>query len=255
MTSWVTPLAQVVNFLLLAWLLKRFLYGPIVRVMDERQARVTAGLREAEEREATADERQAEFERKRAELDASTAEILRRAREDAEAEAQRIHETARAEAEEARVRWQESLKREQSDVLGTIRRRLATDAGRIASAALRDLADEDLQRKTVRLLADKIAELPVHEASVLGDEAREEGALVVRSGVEPDEEMRDLLRKALGAKLGELPTLEWVHDDRLGFGVRLETTGREIGWSTADYVEGVTEQLMEALDRRLETVE
>lgn len=252
---WVTPLAQVANFLLLIWLLNRFLYGPIVRVMDQRQQRVTAGLRDAEEREKAAAESQTEFERKSTELDTSTADILRHAREDAEAAAQRIHETARAEAEEARVRWQESLQREQAEVLATIRRRLATDAGRIASAALRDLADEDLQRKTVHLLADKIAELPVHEACVLGDEAREEGSLVVRSGVEPDEEMREVLRKALGAKLGELPTVKWVHDDTLGFGVRLETTGREIGWSTADYVEGVTEQLMGALDRRLETVE
>ena len=255
MSLWVTPIAQVVNFLLLVWLLNRFLYGPIVRVMDERQQRVTAGLREAAEREATAKEREAEYEAKRDELDASTADVMHQAREEAEAQAQRIHEEARAEAEEARVRWQESLQREQTDVLGTIRRRLATDAGRIASAALHDLADVDLQRKAIAVLAEKIAELPDKEAAVLAEEARQEAALTVRAAFEPDAKMRAALRTSLEKRLGELPEITWVLDDRIGFGVRLETAGREIGWSTADYVEGVTERLMAALDQRLEVAE
>ena len=43
--DWFTLLAQIVNFLLLVWLLKHFLYGRVVRAMDEREAKSPPGWR------------------------------------------------------------------------------------------------------------------------------------------------------------------------------------------------------------------
>ena len=42
LVDWFTVVAQVVNFLILVWLLKRFLYKPILRAIDEREKRPTS---------------------------------------------------------------------------------------------------------------------------------------------------------------------------------------------------------------------
>ena len=44
--DWLTVAAQIVNFLILVWLLHKFLYGPIVRAMGDREAAIAA-LRQA----------------------------------------------------------------------------------------------------------------------------------------------------------------------------------------------------------------
>ncbi len=47
--NWFTVLAQIVNFLILVYLLKRFLYGPIIRAMQEREKKIARRLQDAED--------------------------------------------------------------------------------------------------------------------------------------------------------------------------------------------------------------
>jgi F-type H+-transporting ATPase subunit b len=46
--DWFTVGAQVVNFLILVWLLKRFLYKPILHAIDERERRIAKELADAD---------------------------------------------------------------------------------------------------------------------------------------------------------------------------------------------------------------
>ena len=50
--NWFTVAAQIVNFLILVALLKRFLYGPIVAAMSAREGRIAAQLTEAQRKKA-----------------------------------------------------------------------------------------------------------------------------------------------------------------------------------------------------------
>ena len=46
--DWFTVGAQALNFLILVWLMKRFLYKPILRAIDEREKRIASELADAE---------------------------------------------------------------------------------------------------------------------------------------------------------------------------------------------------------------
>ncbi len=46
--DWLTVIAQIVNFLILVWLLKRFLYQPVINAMDQREQRIAERLQKAE---------------------------------------------------------------------------------------------------------------------------------------------------------------------------------------------------------------
>ena len=52
--DWFTVGAQVLNFVVLVWLMKRFLYRPILDAIDAREKRVAAELADADARRAEA---------------------------------------------------------------------------------------------------------------------------------------------------------------------------------------------------------
>ena len=45
--DWITVIAQIANFLVLVWLLKRFLYRPILDGIDAREAEIARSMAEA----------------------------------------------------------------------------------------------------------------------------------------------------------------------------------------------------------------
>jgi len=69
--DWLTVAAQVVNFLILVYLLKRFLYKPVIAAMDRREARIRDRLEKAREREQEAQSRAESYESAQAELEPS----------------------------------------------------------------------------------------------------------------------------------------------------------------------------------------
>ena len=59
--NWFTVCAQAINFLILVWLLKRFLYKPILHAIDEREKGIAAQLADAEAKKAEAQKDRDDF--------------------------------------------------------------------------------------------------------------------------------------------------------------------------------------------------
>ncbi|MGL6052044.1 MAG: hypothetical protein ACRC16_19025 [Aeromonas salmonicida] len=96
--DWFTVGAQVVNFLILAWLLKRFLYHPILDAIDAREKRIATELANAAQQQASATEERENFEQRNSELDRNKATLLKEATEAAHVERQRLLDEARQAA-------------------------------------------------------------------------------------------------------------------------------------------------------------
>ena len=103
--DWFTVIAQIINFLILVALLKRFLYGPIIRAMDDRERRIASRLEEANRREQEAQEEIAAYRARREELEDAREDALARAREEAEKTRHELITSARAEIREMQQQW------------------------------------------------------------------------------------------------------------------------------------------------------
>ena len=62
--DWFTVVAQILNFLVLVWLLKRFLYKPVLDAIDAREKGIATKLADAEAKEAEALKEHQEFDDK-----------------------------------------------------------------------------------------------------------------------------------------------------------------------------------------------
>jgi len=96
--DWFTVGAQALNFLILMWLLKRYLYKPMLRAIDARERRIADELADAKAKKVEAQSECDEFRRKNADFDQQRAELLSLATEDAKVERQRLLDAARKDS-------------------------------------------------------------------------------------------------------------------------------------------------------------
>src|SRR5476651_998000 len=97
--DWFTVAAQAINFLILVWLLKRFLYKPILHAIDEREKGIATQLAEAEAKKAEAHQESDDFQHKNAAFDQEREALLKKATDDASIERQRLLDEARKDAD------------------------------------------------------------------------------------------------------------------------------------------------------------
>src|ERR1700736_5749722 len=112
--DWFTVAAQITNFLLLVWLLKRFLYKPILGAMDAREQRIAAQLRDAETQKSEAEVQSKRLREAREEFERQKQALLSQAKAEAEATRQRLTEQARDEIVTLRLKWREALREEEN---------------------------------------------------------------------------------------------------------------------------------------------
>jgi F-type H+-transporting ATPase subunit b len=233
--DWFTVGAQIVNFLVLVWLMKRFLYKPILGAIDAREERIARELADGERMQADAAREREEFKHQKKALEETRAEFLEAARNEAGEERQKLLGQAREEAEAERVRQSKALKRDRDCLLDEMARRTREETYAIARKTLADLAGASFDERASQVFADRIRSMDEPARSDLIADARS-GPLRVRSVFELSEESRATVRSALEEVLeGSVEVHFEIEPDLIG-GVEILTGNRKISWSIEEYL-------------------
>ena len=140
---------QIVNFLILLYLLNRFLFKPVLARLDERNSKIGKGLEDAEaaarDRELARAEREAAVEEARKEA----AEMVARANKMAEDTRKEILDEARSQAEKATERAREEINAEKERAMAELRAQVADLALDAAAKLVRSDMNATTQRRLV----------------------------------------------------------------------------------------------------------
>ena len=158
--DWFTTGAQAVNFLVLAWLLKRFLYKPILNAIDTREKRIARELSDAAARQAEAKTERDAFQQKNQEFDAQRTALASQAEAEVKAERERLLEAARADAAAMSLKREETLRDEALSLSQAISRRACQEVFAIARKALGDLATTSLEERLGEVFTRRLREMP-----------------------------------------------------------------------------------------------
>ncbi len=238
-----TVAAQIVNFLLLVWLLKRFLYRRILDAIDARERRIAASLAGAAAREKEAGEQLAAYQARLQDFERQHAAMLAQARLEAEKQYAEMMDKARDGVRALEAQWRQELDRERGTLLMDFRRRVAAEVVDLTRRTLVDLTGLDLQECAVRVFLENIR--------TLGDDARRslsQGDLLVRAAFDVPEETRIRIRQAMEDHLQTPVRLRFERAASLGLGLEMRGNGWRIGWNSESYLEAVQEDLVAALD-------
>ncbi len=248
--DWFTTGAQIINFLILVWLLKRFLYKPILEAMDAREKQIDANLREAAEKKIEAEQQRANYLRQSEDLQHQQAEILKRAAEEAESTRQILLRQAREEVAALRAQWQEALKNEQEALRGALARNMEQEVFATIRKLLTDMAGVGLEERMAATLIHRLRELdPVEKARMKASLNGSRAALIVRSAFELPRPSRVELEQAIKTELGIDSQLEFQTAPDLIGGIEFVADGSKIAWT----IEGYLSSLEKSLDAALET--
>jgi len=248
--DWFTVGAQALNFLILVWLMRRFLYKPILHAIDEREKRVATELANADAKKAEAQKEHDEFERKNAEFDQQRAALLSKATGEAEAERQRLLDEARKAAVALSSKRQETLRNEEHNLHQAIRRRTQQEVFAIARKALTDLATTSLEERLGEVFTRRLREMDGKAKQGLGEALKSASdPAVVRSTFDVPAEQRAAIQNALNETFSAEIRVRFETAPDLVSGIELTTNGQKVAWSIADYLasleKGVDELLKE----------
>lgn len=246
--DWFTVGAQALNFVILVWLLKHFLYKPILDAIDAREKAIAAEIAAADAKRAEAQKEHDEYQRKNQGLDRQRAAVLRRATDDAQAEHQRLLDEARQAADALSAKRHEQLHNEARDLSQALRVRTQQEVFAIARKTLSDLAGIDLERRMCEVFATRLRALSGDEKDDLGQavKATAEPALV-RSAFDLPPQQQGIIRDALNETFSADIRLRFETAPDLVSGIELTANGRKAAWSIADYLGSLQQRIDEQL--------
>lgn len=242
--DWLTVTAQIVNFLILVWLLQHFLYGPITSAMATREERIENRVAEAERARADAEAEAERLRDERSELAEARERELQRAREEARDTREALAREAREEVDEKRRAWHAQLRDEREDFLDQLRRRAGDAFHRLARRALVDLADADLEERIARTFVGQLRELDDQPCRALAAA----GSATVKSRFELPAGAKRQLTKAIHDLMGQDVTVAYATDEKLPGGIVLEAGSRQVAWTLDSWLDGLQEAVREPLD-------
>jgi F-type H+-transporting ATPase subunit b len=184
-------LTQIFAFLILLLVLIGFLYNPILRVLEERKARIAKGLEDARQAAIARDNADAEAKKILDQSRNEAAKIRSEATVQAEEQAAGIRTQAEREAKDVVARAAEEAEAERNRILADLRSQVAAIAIAAAQKLVGDALDEQRQR---RLIADFFAGVPASVSEMTGDRAE------VTSALPLTEEEQTAVRRSIRAE-------------------------------------------------------
>jgi F-type H+-transporting ATPase subunit b len=220
--SWSTFLLEMINFLVLVWILKHFLYKPVLDVIARRRAGIEDQLadarqlhEEAEALKAEYDSRLAERDRERQQAREALARELagERARQLAQLQAELAQEREKAEVADSRRR---------ADAAREIEHQALQQGAQFATRLLGQAAGPELQERLTRLMLDGLGSLSDDRISDLRKQWGEPPQVIrIASAFPLAAERQQELEKVLNDITGLDRPVEYIQDPELLAGLRV----------------------------------
>ena len=245
--DWFVFFAQIVNFLILVYLLKKLLYGRILAAMDARESKINATFEEAEKSRKDAEFAATESEKKLQSLNEEYESLQNKARAEAEAYHRELMEHARQEVEKIQSRWIQTVNAERDAFLHDLRRLAGIQIYSIARRVLKDLADEELEEKIASVMASRIRDLPDDEKTKFTESLREGNRLIIQSAYDIPPGARKKLDEVVKRLIPADIEVEYERVPEVMTGFEMKTDGHKIAWSVNDYLNTLEENFIQAL--------
>lgn len=247
--DWFTVGAQTLNFLILVWLMQRFLYKPILRAIDAREKRIALELEEANLKKSEAQKERDLFLKKNEEFERQRADLMNQTNDEVESERFRLLDEVRQAAEALHDKKMETMRNEARLLSQSISRRAQQEVFAITRKTLADLATASLEERMVDVFVRHLRALSESEREVLRAAFQATlGPVTVRSAFALPAAQRTALLGVINELItGEVPVCFEVAPDLVG-GIDLIANGRKISWNISEYLLSLQKGVGELLD-------
>ena len=222
--DWTTFTLEIINFLILVWILKRFLYRPILGVIAQRRVGVEKMMADAKRIGAEAGELKQRCERELAQWEKDKETAQARLREELAAERGRLMAALETEIAEERERRRVLDERREHDFRRAVEEQGIAQGAAFSAKLLGRVATPELEARLYALLLEDLRGLRAEDRRAMAEAAAASGLqLEVQSAFALDEDRRAELARALAEATGKTLPVEYRENPELlaGFHVSI----------------------------------
>lgn len=242
--DWITVAAQIANFLVLVWLLKRFLYRPILDGIDAREVEIAQRMHEAVQVKEQAQAVKQEYQNQERALNLAQSDMAETIRRAAEEQRDTLLAEAHQTLERERVIWATHLEEEGKSYTTKLQSIGASALLSLTRKALVDLADETLEGRIAHQLAKKIKPMIPDLQHAVGQASQ----AVVTSHDPLLDSVREEITSNLHDQFPLLP-LRFETDNNQSPGLILRIGGAQLAWTVESYLDGLGDVVQEQLSK------
>jgi F-type H+-transporting ATPase subunit b len=245
--DWFTVIAQVINFLILVWLLKRYLYKPVLDAIDAREKKIAAQLSDAEAKKAEAQKERDAFQQKNETFDKERSNQLNKVQEEAKAEKVRLFEEVRNESNVLRAKYETSLKQEEENITDMLKRKMQDEVFAIAGKTLSDLASVSLEEQSVKIFIRRLQDLTDDEKAKF-EEAfiNADKTVLIKSAFELSPSLK--LEQAISQITGNETKFQYLLDPALVSGIEIDAEKYNLSWNIESYLDTLKTNIAESIN-------
>jgi F-type H+-transporting ATPase subunit b len=240
--NWSTFALEIVNFLVLVWILKRFLYRPILDVITRRRAAIDEQLAEAEQHHAEADALKDQYEHRLVDWELEREKATDNLRH--ELEQHRLEQLQIQKIELVQEEEKNRVSRLKQDQQATreIEQRALQQGAAFASRLLAEATGPELEGRLFKLLLEDLNAMSAEEISALGNEWSESPERIQVSSVYPlTDDQRQQLEQTLSRATGLSVPVFYEQDARLLAGLNITIGAWALQLNVRDELQGFTE--------------
>lgn len=254
--DWFTVVAQVINFLILVALLKRFLYGPIINAMERREREIADRLDDAANKALEAEREGDRYRQMAREVADTRDKMLSDARGEAEALRRDLKQKAREETDRIRTQWNESFRLQKEAFRQEIRFHACTQVSAVVRRALADMADMELESHMIEVFIRRIRDMePAIQKEIADSIPGAGGRITVRSAFDINSEGKRKIVEAIGEHIVKNVRNELGLPLRMDMDISFETSaslicgleivadGRKVTWDLEGYLDELEQSL------------
>jgi F-type H+-transporting ATPase subunit b len=242
--DWFTVGAQAINFLILVWLLKRFLYEPVLAAIDAREQKISRELQQAADAKTQAEKERQDLRVQTDALQGQRGELLRAAAADADIQRQHLLEDARKESAQLRSKSMTALQAERAELKLEVVARTRQETFALTRKTLTDLADISLEDRMLEVFVRRVAALnDVQKAQIIPPpHSAHCGEGVLRSAFELTPAQRANIEAAFRQWPCAGATLRFETAPDLISGLELIVDGQKLAWNVTAYLATIEEK-------------
>jgi F-type H+-transporting ATPase subunit b len=254
--NWFTVIAEVINFLILVWLLRRFLYKPVLKAIDERENKIASQLKDAADKETKAKKEQDEFDKKNEAFDQKKKGLMDKAVADTNIERDKLLEIARNDAAALRSKLENALKATQEQLSHDIMHKTQQEVFEIARKTLSDLFSMSLEEQSANIFIKRIKELKKDEKKQFSEAFKvgsnlvtgKQSPILIQSAFDLPGKQQTDIKNAVNELLGHETQFQFKTAPEIIGGIELNSNGYKLAWSISEYLNSLQKSISDTLN-------
>lgn len=240
--NWFTVVAQVLNFFILVWLLRRYLYTPILKAIDDRERNISARLNDADVKKATAKKEQDDFHQKNVDFDQQKKDRMKKVVSETAAEREKLLNQARLDAESLAKLLATAAKEQQHHQHLELTRKIKEEVFAISRNVLADLATVELEEPLIHAFIKRLKALKGKELNAFKAAFEESSdSITVCSAFALPQQLQKELNQVIDDVLSTSTSVRFESTPAVIGGIELRTHEYKLAWSVSEYLRGFEE--------------